>query len=75
MPRVKVPERLRELAGDLELDLGDEAQFTEDPEELIAWMHEQNHNLRCEENDCRDEIDKELDGIETEMMEEPDDNA
>lgn len=69
MPKVRIPERLQELAGELGLDLGDQSEFTTDPHELIAWMHEQNHTLRCEENDERDEIDAELGDVEAEMLE------
>jgi hypothetical protein len=75
MPRVKVPDRIRELAAELELNLEGEADFTDDPEELIAWMRHVNDGLRSEENEHRDDIDNELDELESEMMEQIDDNA
>jgi hypothetical protein len=69
VPNVKVPERLQELAADLDLDLEDQAEFTSDPAALIAWMKVQNADQRAEENEHRDHIDRELDQLETQMLE------
>jgi hypothetical protein len=69
MPKVKVPKRLQELAAELELDLDDQAEFTTDPEDLIAWMKFENDNKRAEENEHRDDIDHELADLEAQMLE------
>jgi hypothetical protein len=73
MPKVKVPKRIQELAGDLDLNLQDEAEFTSDPEELVAWMKFENDNRRFDENEHRDDIDRELDELEAEMLEDTND--
>jgi hypothetical protein len=72
MPKVKVPQRLRELADELALDLEDQTEFTSDPQELIAWMKNENEDKRAEENQHRDDIGWELDELEIEMTEDAD---
>lgn len=71
--KAKVPKRVQELAAELELNLEDEAEFTSDPEELIAWMKHQNDEQRAEENERRDDIERELDELEAEMLEDAND--
>jgi hypothetical protein len=73
MPKVKVPERLKELADELNLNLGEDAEDTERVEDVIAWMKGENEAQRAEENEHRDHIDNELDALEAEMLEEVDD--
>jgi hypothetical protein len=73
MRKVKIPKQLQELAGELDLDLADEANFTSDPEELIASMKHENDNKRAEENEYRDDIDRTLDDLHAAMLEDSDD--
>jgi hypothetical protein len=72
MRKVKVPKQLQELAGELDLDLADEANFTSDPEELVAWMKHENENRRAEENEHRDDIDRKLDDLQAAMQDNGD---
>jgi hypothetical protein len=73
MPKVKVPDRVQELAAELELDLGDDTEFTTDPEGLIGWMQSQNSDQKNEEMERRDHIDSELEALLDKMMENVDD--
>lgn len=75
MPKVKVPERLKELADELSLTLGDDADETDQLEGIIGWMKDENQHQRAEENEHRDDIDAELDELEAEMMEQIDDRT
>lgn len=72
MPNTKVADRLQELVAELHLDL-DETEAPPAPLELIAWLKEQNEVKRTEENEHRNDIDRELDELETDMMEHGDD--
>jgi hypothetical protein len=73
MPDRNVAERLQELAAELNLDL-DESEAPPEPLELIAWLKEQNEAKRVQEAEHRDDIDRELDKLEVEILEDDDDD-
>jgi hypothetical protein len=72
MPKFKVPERLKEIAAELCLDLGDERETTNDAEELVAWMRFQLDEQRNEAIQAYDNMEAELNQLEDEMMENTD---
>jgi hypothetical protein len=69
MPSAKVDDRLQELAVELNLDL-DETEAPPDHLQLIAWLKEQNEAKRVQEAEHRDDIDRELDELEIEILED-----
>ena len=72
MPKIKIPERLHQIADELNVDLGAEVASIDDAEELINWVPCQLHEQRQAAVEAYDAMEADLDDIETEMLESAD---
>jgi hypothetical protein len=75
MPKNKIPERLCEIAAELNLHIGDEAAALNDLPELFAWMRFHLNQQRNEQIEFYDELDAELEAYEERMTENADERA
>lgn len=75
MGRTERLRRLLQIAGEFGLDLGDEAEATQDLEELFAWLRLCLEEQRTDAVRGYDEFEAELGDLELEMMENGNDHT
>ncbi|MGE3703616.1 MAG: hypothetical protein AB7G08_33565 [Hyphomicrobiaceae bacterium] len=68
MAKQKVPFELQEIAAELNLNLADEQNETEDLEELVEWVRHKIGEERAEATQNYDDLEAKLDDI---VIDEP----